>query len=144
MRLSIFTSLLGAAILAIVWSSSASGQSTLVQWNFNNQTSTPSTLDPNFLTTPTVSALNTGLSSYQTVGNNGSSDPEQGINPSANYALQASGFPAQGTGSGTAGFEYQFNTTNYTLSSFSYDFAPAVVHRVGNNCSTPPMDRRGT
>ncbi len=111
-----------AASVLLISAVSARAQTTLVQWNFNGQNSIPSTLDPNFLSAPTASTLNVGTTSYVAVGNNGSSDPQQQVNPSTNYALQASNFPAQGTGSGTSGFMFTFNTTNYTLNDFSYDF----------------------
>ncbi len=111
---------LSALLVAAIGTAQAHAQSTLVQWNFNSSSLSPSIQDSHFLATPTVSAIGGPVTSFQTASQaNGSSD--FGV---PNLSLQVSAganFPAQGTGSGTAGFEYDFNTTNYTLSNFSFD-----------------------
>ena len=46
----------------------------------------------------------------------GSSDPNL-----PNNAIEVSNFPAKNAGSGTAGVQYDINTTGFTLNTFSYD-----------------------
>ncbi len=115
MRLSISTLL--AAALAIAITSHATAQSTILQWNFNAQTLTPSTLNSNFQTTPSISMVGGTNQIYITGSNKGSSsDPNI-----PNNAIEVSNFPAQSTGSGTAGVQYDINTTGFTLNTFSFD-----------------------
>ena len=85
----------------------------LAQWNFNNSTA-PSTVDSHFSGTPTVSLLG-GVTGTLASGS-GSTDTSP-----TNNAYNLTTFPAQSTASETAGAEYDFNTTNYTISSFGFD-----------------------
>lgn len=81
-------------------------QTTITQWNFDGSSNTASTGSG----TATV-LVASGAPSFP-VGN-----------PNSGKSWSTSGFPAQGSGSGTAGFRFAINTTGYTGITVSLDIA---------------------
>jgi hypothetical protein len=90
--------------VALATSTVMFAQTTITQWNFDGSTNAATT------GAGTASILvATGAPSFP------------GGNPGSGKAWSTSGFPAQGTGSGTAGFQFTSSTANYTNISVSVD-----------------------
>lgn len=126
----------GAAMLGLSATQTAAASETMVFWDFN----VPGESGSNFGTTVPVIDL-TGNADVRLIGgvigaqfgngfvtggnftsisfpNNQSSDP---LPRDDNSAIMATQYPAQGTGNKTAGFEFSFNTLEYTGISLRFD-----------------------
>jgi hypothetical protein len=103
--------------VAALLSAATSGVAQIVQWNFQGDTFAPSILNTNLQGFTIGQAPGSGLTSTFASGN-GSSDPET-VN---DRAWNTTGYPAQGTRNREAGVQFTFNTTNFDINSFSFDW----------------------
>lgn len=104
-----------ALTVALVAVSAASNAVTIVQWNFNDKTLTPQ------IGTGTISLIGgVEVSISGTDGGfpsgSGSSDPGSG-----NVAYSTKTYPAQNTGSGTAGIQFAISSVGYKDLVFTFD-----------------------
>jgi hypothetical protein len=86
---------------------------TITQWNFNNQTTTPSTGSGSLVL---VGGVLDNSYSIETDLANTSTDPA-----TSNYSYSTTNYPAQGTASKTAGAEFDVSTAGYESISIAFD-----------------------
>lgn len=86
---------------------------TITQWNFNDQTTAPSTGSGSLVL---VGGVADNSFSLETDSTNTSTDPA-----STNYTYSTTNYPAQGTASQTAGAEFDVSTAGYQSISISFD-----------------------
>jgi hypothetical protein len=86
---------------------------TITQWNFNNQTTTPSTGSGSLVL---VGGVLDNSYSIETDPADTSTDPA-----SSNYSYSTTNYPAQGTASKTAGAEFDVSTAGYESISIAFD-----------------------
>ena len=86
---------------------------TITQWNFNNQTTAPSTGSGSLVL---VGGVTDNSFSLETDATNTSSDPA-----GTNYTYSTTNYPAQGTASQTAGAEFDVSTAGYQSISIYFD-----------------------
>lgn len=98
---------------AVASFAAVSAQTTLTEWNFDSSNLTPS------FGSGTVSLVNT-KESLQTGANSCNCAFVAG-NPSSGKAYTITGFPAQGTGSGTAGIQFKVSSAQYENIAISAD-----------------------
>lgn len=99
-----------AFCLATVFTAQAD---TITQWNFNSQTTTPSTGSGSLVL---VGGVLDNSFSLETDPTNTSTDPA-----GSNYTYSTTNYPAQGTASKTAGAEFDVSTAGYESISISFD-----------------------
>lgn len=106
-----------ASVTTIVLAAVAGAQTSITLWDFNQAgLSTTSPAPASGSGSVTLLGGVTFASSGAFASQSGSSDVNAGS------AWNTSSFPAQGNGSGTAGFEFQADCSNFTGVTFEFDF----------------------
>jgi hypothetical protein len=106
--------LLRAIIITLLFSYTSWGQATIAQWNFNG---TSATTVPGGVTSPTpsvgsgtASLVNLTLAATFASGNTTAGTLETETTSPPNYGWNSTGYPTAGTGSKTAGVQYNVST----------------------------------
>ena len=88
---------------------------TLASWNFNNDSTAPTASHPNLLATPSISLVGGTTATF--ASGSGSSDAVQ---PGRGY--NTTSYPAVTSSNKSAGIRFNFNTTNFDISTFAFDW----------------------
>jgi len=111
--------------IALLFSATAFGQATIAQWNFNGDS--PTTV-PGGVASPTTS-VGTGTASLVNLtlpatfasGNTTAGTLETETTTPPNYGWNTTGYPAAGTGSKTAGVQYNVSTVGEAGITFRFE-----------------------
>lgn len=116
---------LKAVAVALLFSGAAWSQATIAQWNFNG---TSNTTVPGGAASPTPSVgagtaqlVNLTLAATFASGNSTAGTLETETTSPPNYAWNSTGYPAAGTGSKTAGVQFNVSTVNQAGIIFRFE-----------------------
>ncbi len=117
-------SLFKAFAVAMLFTATSWSQITLVQWNFNGDSNTTiagGSLSPTASAGTGTAQLVGGTTASFASGNSTTGTIETETTSPPNYAWNSTGYPAAGTGSKTAGVQFNVSTLGYQGITFSFE-----------------------
>src|SRR5262245_55005240 len=104
-----------ATTLGIICAASPAIADQIAYWDFNAASTAPTSFNSNLGAVPSLSVIGGVTSNFAT--GSGSGDPTQ-----PGQGFNTLSYPSQGTGNKTGGVQFNFNTSNFDVSSFSFDW----------------------